>query len=166
MSGEALIQTFYDAFQRKDWKTMQLCYDDAVVFSDPVFPRLEGPEAKAMWHMLTTSASDLIVECRNISVSGNRGSCDWDARYTFSRTGRPVHNRIHAEFEIENGKIVKHADTFPLGRWAGMALGLPGTLFGWTPWMQGKIRRMAAAGLNRFREAHPEYGVVKIGPAA
>jgi ketosteroid isomerase-like protein len=157
MTEKELIETFYQAFQRRDWKTMQSCYADDVVFTDPVFPRLEGPEAKAMWHMLTTSAKDLVIEFRNVSADSSRGSCDWDARYSFSRTGRSVHNRIHAEFEFAGGKITHHTDTFDLARWAGMALGWPGKILGWTPWMQEKIRGTARTSLAHFLKANAGY---------
>ena len=46
-----LIQTFYTAFQNRDAAGMAACYHPEVVFSDPVFPHLEGPKAIAMWQM-------------------------------------------------------------------------------------------------------------------
>jgi ketosteroid isomerase-like protein len=155
MNEKTLIENFYLSFQQKDWKGMQACYHDDIVFSDPVFPHLEGPNAKAMWHMLTTSARDLDITFSNIVADEQKGSCDWEAKYSFSRTGNPVHNRIHASFLFRDGKIVKHTDTFDLTRWAGMALGLPGKLLGWTPWMQNKVRATAAGSLSRFIASQP-----------
>jgi len=152
-----IIEKFYRAFQQRDWNTMQDCYDKSVVFSDPVFPNLDGQQARAMWHMLLSAAEDLTITFSNVRAGGTRGSCDWEARYSFSKTGRAVHNRIHAEFEFANGMIIRHGDTFDLTRWAGMALGLPGKLLGWTPWMKQKIRATASAGLARFIDTHPEY---------
>lgn len=158
MNEKETIEKFYTAFQQRDWQAMQSCYDDSVHFSDPVFTDLKGSQAKAMWHMLVTSAKDLEISFSNITVSGNKATCDWEARYSFSRTGRAVHNRIHAEFQFADGKIVRHADTFDLAKWAGMALGLPGILLGWTSWMQNKIRGTANSGLSRFLVANPQYG--------
>lgn len=140
---------------------MQDCYHDQVVFSDPVFPHLAGSQAKAMWHMLTTSARELDITFSRVAADSTAGSCDWEARYPFSRTGRRVHNKIHASFEFRDGRIIRHTDSFDLTRWAGMAFGLSGKLLGWTPWMQNKIRSTAAASLARFVETHPEYGSVK-----
>lgn len=157
MTEKEVIEKFYTSFQQLDWRGMQSCYDDAVIFSDPVFQHLEGGQAKAMWHMLASAAKDLKVTFSNVRVEGGRGSCDWEAWYTFSRTGRPVHNRIHAEFEFSNRRIVRHTDTFDLTRWAGMALGLPGVLLGWTPMIKNKIRATASSGLTRFLGSHPEY---------
>lgn len=157
MNEKTVIETFYRCFQQKDWKGMQGCYHDDIVFSDPVFARLEGAQAKAMWHMLATSAKDLDITFSNIVADGQQGSCDWEAKYSFSRTGNPVHNRIHASFQFRDGKIVKHTDTFDLTRWAGMALGLPGKLLGWTPWMQNKVRATAAGSLSRFIASQTAY---------
>lgn len=157
MNEQQIIAKFYDSFQRCDWLGMQSCYDDSIVFSDPVFQNLRGGHAKAMWHMLASSAKDLKVTYSNVKANGERGSCDWEAWYSFSKTGRAVHNVIHAEFLFTNGKIIRHTDTFDLAKWSGMALGLPGKLLGWTPFLQNKIRATAGAGLTRFLQSHPEY---------
>lgn len=152
-----IIETFYSAFQQKDWRAMQTCYHDEVLFTDPVFRNLKGPKAKAMWHMLAIAAKDLTLTFQNIDADGSKGSCDWDAHYSFSRTGRKVHNIIHARFEFSEGKIIKHTDSFNLWKWAGMALGFSGTLLGWTPLIQSKIRSNAEKGLKKFIQEHPEY---------
>jgi len=163
MNEKTLIETFYRCFQQKDWKGMQACYHDDIVFSDPAFPHLEGYQAKAMWHMLTTSAKDLDITFSNVIADAGKGSCDWEAKYSFSKTGAFVHNRIHASFEFREGKIVKHTDTFDLRRWAGMALGLPGKLLGWTSWMQGRIRATAASSLSRFISSQSTYANIAKG---
>lgn len=155
--NEAVIKKFYISFQQKDWQGMQSCYHDEVVFSDPVFTHLKGASAKAMWHMLTTSAKDLTITYYNTKANGSNGSCEWEAKYTFSKTGAPVHNRIRAEFEFKDGKIIRHTDTFNLTAWAGMALGFIGKLMGWTPWIQSKIRKSAAISLEKFMANHPLY---------
>jgi ketosteroid isomerase-like protein len=152
-----LIESFYQAFQRKDWKGMQDCYHPEIQFSDPVFPNLKGEEAKAMWHMLALAGKDLSLEFRNARADGNNGSCDWDARYSFSRTGRKVHNVIHANFEFKNGKIIRHQDTFDFWRWTRMALGTTGTLLGWSPVIQNKIRATASGNLQKFIRENPQY---------
>ncbi|MBL7864329.1 MAG: nuclear transport factor 2 family protein [Cyclobacteriaceae bacterium] len=157
MNEKDVIEKFYKSFQQKDWQGMQSCYHDDIVFSDPAFPHLRGSQAKAMWHMLTTSAKDLVIAFNNVRVDGHLGSCDWEAWYTFSKTGGKVHNKIHAEFEFKDGKIIKHTDDFSFSRWAGMALGLPGKLLGWTPWLKGKVQATAAASLAKFTASQPAY---------
>ncbi len=152
-----VIERFYSAFQRKDWKAMQDCYHSDIWFSDPVFRDLRGGRAKAMWHMLVNAGKDLTLTFKNVEVKDNTGSCDWEAFYSFSRTGRKVHNVIHATFEFKDGKIIRHNDSFDLWKWAGMALGTPGKLLGWSSAIRSKIRSTAATNLDRFIADHPEY---------
>ncbi len=152
-----LIEKFYTHFQKKDWKGMQSCYHDKVVFSDPVFQNLKGDEARAMWHMLAIAGKDLTITFTNIKANGLTGSCDWDAHYTFSRSGRKVHNIIHAEFEFSEGKIIRHRDRFNFWRWSGMALGISGTLLGWSGIIRSKVRTTAGNNLKKFMTEHPEY---------
>ena len=155
--SQKLIERFYYCFQQKDWEGMQECYHPEVIFSDPVFRNLKGKQAKAMWHMLTAAGKDLTVSFQHVKSDGASGSCDWEAWYTFSRSGRKVHNRIHAKFEFSDGKIIKHTDSFNLWRWSSMALGLAGILLGWSPLIQMKIRNTAKTNLHQFILQHPEY---------
>lgn len=145
-----LVGDFYAAFQRRDGAAMAACYHRDVHFSDPVFPDLRGERAGAMWKMLCARATDLAIEARDITADDARGAAAWDARYTFGGTGRRVHNRIAASFEFDGGLIVRHRDQFDLYRWARQALGAPGVLLGWTPMIQNKVRRTAAAALDRY----------------
>jgi ketosteroid isomerase-like protein len=155
---EELIQRFYTAFQARDGAAMAACYHPKVEFSDPVFTDLKGSRAGAMWKMLTERGKDLRVEVSGIRASERSGAAHWEAWYTFTQTGRSVHNVIDATFEFRDGKIVKHTDVFDLHRWAGQALGLPGKLLGWTPLLQNKIRGMAAKGLDDYVAKHPRIG--------
>jgi len=152
-----LIEKFYTAFQQKDWKTMQQCYHPEVEFSDPVFQKLKGREALAMWHMLVSSSSDLQITYTDVEAKNDQGSCRWEAKYSFSKTNRKVYNQIHARFLFKDGLIIQHNDTFDLWKWSRMALGLPGLMLGWTPWMKGKIRKMAVGSLQSFISKNPSY---------
>ncbi|MGE0771725.1 MAG: nuclear transport factor 2 family protein [Cyclobacteriaceae bacterium] len=154
---EKLIETFYRAFQRRDWAAMQGCYHDQVDFSDPVFVNLVGSQAKAMWHMLLANATELEVTFSNIQADQERGSCRWEATYLFSQTGRRVHNKIRASFRFSDNKIILHRDEFDLWKWSQMALGFSGTLFGWSSYGKGKIREKALQNLYRFIEKNPQY---------
>lgn len=146
----AVIDTFYKAFQRRDAEGMVACYHRDVVFADPVFRDLRGERAKGMWRMLCARATSLEVTFRDVVADDARGSAHWEAIYDFTATGRRVHNVIDASFRFRDGLIVEHTDVFDLRRWAGMALGLPGILFGWLPPMQNAIRRKAMAQLERY----------------
>lgn len=148
--NQALIDRFYRAFQARDAAAMAACYHPRIAFSDPVFPDLRGPEAGAMWAMLCARATDLELEFRDVQADDARGSARWDARYTFTQTGRRVHNAIAAEFEFRDGLIVRHVDRFDFWRWARQALGPTGWLLGWTPMVRQRVRAMARRGLDAF----------------
>lgn len=150
--NEALIREFYAAFARKDAEAMAACYEPDVFFSDPVFPKLRGDEAGDMWRMLLARATDLEVTLDEASADAEGGRAQWTARYTFSRTGRPVVNRVRALFAFRNGRIARHYDRFSFPAWAGQALGPVGKALGWFAPLKWKVRKDAAKGLERFRE--------------
>jgi ketosteroid isomerase-like protein len=145
-----LIRRFYSALQKRDAEGMVACYAPDVRFSDPVFPDLVGDRAKGMWRMLCARGKDLRIEFRDVSANETTGRARWEAWYTFTTTGRPVHNIIDAEFRFSGGLIAEHRDRFDLYRWTRRALGTTGVLLGWTPIVQGKIRRQAARALDSF----------------
>ncbi|MDQ3365577.1 MAG: nuclear transport factor 2 family protein [Myxococcota bacterium] len=148
-----LLETFYTAFQQRDAEGMVRCYHPAIRFSDPVFHTLEGPRVGAMWRMLCERATSLEVTFRDVRADDRTGSAHWEARYLFSATGRHVHNVIEATFEFQDGAISRHADTFDLWRWSGMALGPKGRLLGWLPPVQKAIHQQAIRGLDAFEQA-------------
>ena len=146
----ALITNFYTAFQRKDWAVMAACYHPDATFRDEAFDLKSGEEAGAMWKMLVTAGRDLRIEFRDVQADENSGSAHWDAWYTFSKTGRPVHNIIRAEFEFRDELIYRHRDRFDFWRWSRQALGAPGLLLGWSDFLQNKVRATAMRGLADF----------------
>lgn len=152
-----LINQFYTSFQRHDHAGMIACYHPQIEFSDPVFTDLKGNEAKAMWHMLVERGADLTLEFSKVQAQGNTGSAHWEARYSFSASKRPVHNIIDAAFTFQDGKIIRHQDSFDFWRWSRMALGTPGVLLGWSPPIQNRVRETAMQGLRAFMAKHPEY---------
>jgi hypothetical protein len=131
---------------------MVACYASDVQFSDPVFPALKGDQARAMWRMLCARGKDLRIEFGEVRAGDHTGTAHWEAWYTFSGTGKPVHNVIEARFTFANGLITTHTDSFDLYRWSRQALGLKGVLLGWTPLVHGAIRRQAGTALDRFLE--------------
>lgn len=145
-----LIHTFYSSFQTRNADAMCACYHSNVLFTDPVFGPLRGAEARAMWQMLCGRATDLAITFEVKTADSTTASAHWEARYSFSKSKRPVHNIIEAAFVIQDGQIVQHTDRFDLWRWSRMALGPVGVLLGWTPFLQGKIRADARRSLDAF----------------
>ncbi|HEX8830505.1 MAG TPA: nuclear transport factor 2 family protein, partial [Longimicrobium sp.] len=140
------------SFRARDAEGMRACYHPDVVFSDPAFGELRGQAAGDMWAMLCSRAHDLRLDFGNVTADEENGKADWEARYTFSQTGRPVHNRIHAAFQFRDGLIVRHIDDFSFWRWSRQALGPAGLLLGWTPVLRAKVQSAALAGLDAYRQ--------------
>lgn len=145
----SVITQLYSSFSARDHAAMARCYAPDARFSDPVFPDLRGPAVTAMWRMLCRRATDLRIEYHDVTASGETGSAHWEAWYTYSASGRPVHNVIDATFTFQDGLIARHVDRFDLYAWARQALGVRGLLLGWTPLVQAAIRRGAARALAR-----------------
>jgi ketosteroid isomerase-like protein len=148
--NKALIERFYEAFDRHDGDAMAAAYAPGARFSDPVFPGLSGDEPGAMWRMLTGQAKDLRVELLEHDAGEDSGTAHWRAHYTFSQTGRTVVNDVHARFRFENGLIAEHTDEFGFHRWSRQALGTPGLLLGWTPVLRSATRKRARGSLDQF----------------
>lgn len=150
ITNQQLITKFYAAFQKRDYKEMQECYADTATFSDAVFVNLNSAEVKSMWEMLCIRGKDLTLEFRDVKAQGNRVTAEWKAYYTFSLSNRKVINLVKADFVIENGKIIKHTDTFDFYKWSKQALGAPGFLLGWTNFLKNTVRKTARKSLNDF----------------
>jgi ketosteroid isomerase-like protein len=148
--NRALIDRFYTAFENGNYRAMQDCYHPQASFNDPVFVNLTSAEAKAMWQMLVTSAIDLKITHNDAVASDSKGSVRWEALYTFSRTGRKVHNVITAEMEFRDGMIFRHNDSFDFWRWSRQALGTSGVFLAWTPLVKNKVRSTARRALEKF----------------
>lgn len=105
-SNAEVIHQFYTAFQQRDYKTMNECYCDDIVFSDPAFGLLRGEEVKYMWEMLCKNATDFSLTFSNIQLLDEEyATCNWVATYTFSKTGRKVVNNIKAFMKLKDKKL-------------------------------------------------------------
>jgi hypothetical protein len=139
----ALIERFYRSFARRD---------SDVMFTDPMFGKLQGPVACEMWRMLCDRGHDLQLEWRDVSANDVSGRAAWTATYTFERTGRQVKNAVDATFVFRDGLIAEHRDAYDLYKWMRMALGINGRLLGWTPQVQARAREQAQRRLAEYVE--------------
>ncbi len=150
--NQQLIEEFYAGFAAGNAETMASCYHPDVVFSDPAFGILKGRDVHDMWAMLIESSKGkLDIEFDNVRAGASTGSANWTATYVFSKTGRHVVNRVHAEFRFRDGLISHHNDHFNFWKWSTQALGLAGKLLGWTGFLQKKIQQQAIMSLRRYQ---------------
>jgi len=146
------IADFYAAFAARDGEAMAGHYAPDATFRDPAFGTLTGEEAGDMWRMLTGRAEDLRIELVSHDATDTGGDAHWIAHYTFAQTGRPVVNDVRARFRFApDGRFAEHVDEFSFHSWSKQALGVPGTLLGWTPILPALTCRRARGQLAAFR---------------
>ncbi len=148
---------FYTAFAGLDYATMQSCYSDDAVFSDPVFGILQGYEIICMWEMLCTNATDFSLTFHFLKKDDEYVTYKWIANYTFSKTGKRVTNNITAYILVQNNLIVEHTYEFSFYTWCRQALGLTGLLFGWSSVIKNKVRKNARKNLEAFIKAKENF---------
>ena len=147
---EKIADRFYKAFQQKDYAEMGKCYHDELIFNDPVFQNLDKTKASKMWEMLLKRGKDLEIDYHISAQTENQVEVHWTARYTFSQTGKAVVNEIDALFELKDGLIYRHTDTFDFYKWSSQALGVTGKLLGWTSFLQNSVQKKASVSLEKY----------------
>lgn len=147
-----VIEQFYTAFAAKDSAAMNACYSDDIIFHDPAFGELRAERAKEMWNMLCDSQKDqeFIVKHKNVHLNEDEAEAEWEAFYTFSKTGNKVHNQITAKFKLNAGKIIEHRDDFDVQVWAKQALGFKGRLLGGTKFFKHKLQQQTNQLLDKY----------------
>jgi hypothetical protein len=150
----ALIQTFYNAFNRRDATSMVDCYDPNIAFTDPIFLTMYGKRVAAMWSMLTGQAPDLMVQSSVIWAGRDHGHAHWDAQYTYVFLGldNPVSNHVEATFDLSNGLITTHHDNYDLDAWMNQALAPLGTDVG-----QSVLQASAQSQLDTYISMNPQF---------
>jgi ketosteroid isomerase-like protein len=148
---KAVVEKYYEAFGRRDWQTIGKLYADSIFFSDPAFPKLHGDEARAMWKMLMSRASDdFRIELLSIEEHPDHVIGEMIAHYTFSQTKRKVANRIKSTFVVKDGLIIRQHDRFSFWGWAKQAFGPVGLAMGWSWPFKTMVRRKVAEALAKF----------------
>jgi len=105
-----------------------------------------------MWEMLLKNGKDLYVEFSDIKANDKNGSAHWEAKYSFGKKGRKVHNKVEASFVFKDGKIYRHIDRFPTRKWASQAMGFSGWLLGGTGFFKRKLQKTTAQQLKSYME--------------
>ncbi len=154
--NQTTLETFYAAFARLDTDAMAACYAPDATFDDEAFSLRGRDQVMGMWRMLCDATRAKGMDVWTLTWSGieadsKTGKAHWEAHYRFSATGRMVHNVINGMFEFnDQGLIGRHRDSFNFWSWSRQALGTPGLLLGWTPFLRQKVRATAAANLKKY----------------
>ena len=151
MSNKDIIHQFYLAFAQGDAEGMVKHYSGQIIFKDPAFGELRGQDAGNMWRMLIRNSKGPIrIIFADVEANDISGSANWTAKYVFSKTGRTVINKIQAQFEFKDGKIIRHTDDFDLWKWSQQALGWKGYLLGWSNFFKQRLQQQTRGLLNKY----------------
>jgi ketosteroid isomerase-like protein len=145
------LESFYDAFARRDAKAMADLYHPEATFEDPIFGKLNHAQVVKMWTLLLNGAKDLRLTYSDVKTGDATGTLTWVADYTY-RPGlgikNAVHNVVHASFEFKDGLILRHHDDFNLSSWIKMAFKPVGLILGSTSWFQNIVKSKARERLD------------------
>jgi len=164
MNSTELLQKFYNSFSAGDAREMIASYHEDIVFHDPAFGTLKGSRAKAMWEMLLSKKdANASINYEILEVDDKRAKVFWTAQYKYGPKKRNVVNKVTANFEFKDGKIIKHTDDFNLWAWSKQALGASGYLLGWSPYMRNQIQKKTGQLLNSYIKKRNELSSVIEG---
>jgi len=142
MNNKDVIQKFYQSFSDGNPEGMIDCYHNDITFEDPAFGVLKGEKAKSMWKMLLSRKdAKPSINFSNVEANEEMGKAHWVAEYNYGPKKRKVINKIDANFDFLDGKIINHKDDFNLWKWTQQALGISGYLLGWSPFMKKQIQQ-------------------------
>lgn len=148
-----LLGRLFNGLDHHDHAAMARCYRSDATFSDIAFDLHGGQQIHAMWNMICET--DIRATFHVVHADDDAGRVQLCDDYTFSSTGRKVHNLIDSHFRFADGLIVKHHDSCDPHLWAKMALGgLSGFLAGRFRFLRAsKAREM----LETFVAKNPQY---------
>lgn len=145
-----LIDRFYTALASRDIDTMLSCYHENVIYNDVGFGIQKGENAGTVWRFLIENGDkNAIINVSDIQISETKGQAIWTAKYTFGQ--RKIKNKITANFQFKNGKIIYHKDDYDLWKWSQQAFGLVGYLIGWSPLFRWLIRWQMQRLLSNYK---------------
>ena len=148
-----LLHRLFTGLSHHDHGEMASCYHQDAAFRDIAFDLIGKKQIHAMWHMI--SETDIRPTFHVVRADEERGVVKLVDDYTFTSTGKPVHNIIVSNFRFQGGRIIDHQDVCDARAWASMALGGPVGFFA------GRFRILrsfqARRLLRSFIAKHPEY---------
>ena len=116
-----LLHRLFTSLNQHDHQEMAACYHADATFRDIAFDLRGSKQIHAMWHMICET--DIRASFHLLEVDDRVGHVTLIDDYTFSSTGRAVHNVIDSHFRLRDGLIIEHQDLCDARVWAAMALG-------------------------------------------
>ncbi len=150
---QTFLENFYDAFSRRDAKTMAAMYHEKASFSDPAFPDIRGQRIGMMWKMMLGNAKNFSLTYKVLFADERKAQVEWQAKYLYAGK-KSVTNNVLSTLSIWDGLIVRQVDEFDFAKWAKQALGITGMLAGNTEWLRRKVQQTASDKLDTYIIKH------------
>ncbi|MCU0428869.1 MAG: nuclear transport factor 2 family protein [Cytophagaceae bacterium] len=148
--NEVILNEFYATLQKKNHQGLKKFYASDAVFSDPMYLNLRTEEIHAMWELFCINSKNFSLEFGNVKADDQQGEVSWKASYIYASSGNSVTKEVKSSFEFKEGKIVRQNDVYDFHEWAGQALGLMGSLLGWTGFVENQVKENARKNLEAF----------------
>lgn len=150
-SNRELIEKFYQSFQNRDFEAMDNCYDDNIVYFDPLYHFLNGSNVKFMWKFRYANTNHFNLDFEQIKTDDEEYfTIEYRIRYVSEETGNVVDQSIKSYIRISSGKISEHSEAFSIHQWSSMVYGGIAKLIGWNRFYQNRLKKNARKKLLNF----------------
>ncbi len=147
--NEKTIHQFFQALEKRDYKTLLSCYSNNAVYNNPVMGLLDIDTTNTMWQILCTQFPGLKTTYSYIQeLDEEYATCLWEEKYLYNE--KLIYIKKKAYFRFENGFIIEHTDGFNFYFWCKQTNGVVGWLFGWSNFMQKRIQKKERNKLIEF----------------
>jgi len=106
--------------------------------------------------LLSKSGANTKINFSVLDSQDEHKRVNWTAEYLFGKSNRKVVNHIQGRYKFEDGKIIEHIDSFDMWKWSSQALGISGSLLGWSSFMKNKIQKTTNKQLDRYMQTQSD----------
>ena len=148
---EALLRRLFDRLAARDAAGAARCYHPDIFFTNPLYPRLRGPEVQDFWSMAFEALPDLALALDEVAADDDGGHARWHASYTIGTPPRHVATTGRSLFAFRDALVCRHYDHFSYWRWLERVFGAAGAAAGWFGPFRWAVRQRLARRLDRYR---------------
>lgn len=150
-SNRELIKAYFLGFQNRDFESMRNCYDENIVYFDPLYHYLNGSHVISMWKCRYYDVKNFRLHFSDILTDDNEYyTIQYQISYVSGETGNVVNQTIKSYMRVCSGKIAEHSDAFSIHQWSSMVYGAIAKLIGWNRFYQNRLKKNARKKLLEF----------------
>ncbi len=135
------VDSFFEALQKRDFLTMENCYQKSIQYYDPLYGYLKANEVMAMWKLCYSNLQDYSMIFNGVQ---NEGEGYFTVTYEFSFSAdtmvKCLFRKIKSHLRVEDGLITEHSNAFSLHELSKQKNGIVGILLGWNRYYQNQMK--------------------------